>query len=140
MYQSAGTRILSTNQKASAVEISLSGRQWMLPQRIALILEPLDTTEAATDAWRQSALRSALLVCAQLMEVSHVALLSRSTDGMSRALGMGQWFFSNVSGQSPEAIRGPDGTTDAPLLFASTALADTWRRDGFRFRTWMRGR
>ena len=121
--QYAGTRILSAKQEASAVEINLAGRQRMLSQRIALTLQRLHAGAGSLETAREQELRSSLLVCAHLMEISHLALVGRATDEMSRALGMGQACLSNNNETPSLADLAPVEITDAPLLSAYTMMA-----------------
>lgn len=121
--QFAGTRILSANQEASAIEINLAGRQRMLSQRIALTLEHLKSQDRVLTSAREEELRSKLLVCAHLMEISHVALVARTTEAMSRAMGMGQACLSNTDDISAVVDLAPVEISDAPLLSAYTAMA-----------------
>ncbi len=121
--QFIGTRILSEKQQASAVEINLAGRQRMLSQRIPLTVERLRMAVEAGDTDQERFLRMRLRACADLMDVSYVALVSRVTEEMSQAIATGGACL--VDGTPPSDTRPPPAkaVAEAPVLQAFTAHA-----------------
>ncbi|MEE4186892.1 MAG: ATP-binding protein, partial [Roseobacter sp.] len=121
--QWVGTRIQAHKQGASVVEINLAGRQRMLSQRIALTIERLSQARAAQDEDLAAALSARLLACAHLMEVSHRALVARTTVGMQTAMEMGATCLKTDPQPGAFADYPLNDVSDAPLLERYTMFA-----------------
>lgn len=122
-FQNLGTRLLSKEQAAAAVEINLSGRQRMLSQRIALTIERLEKAHSTGTAAKIEKLNARLLACARLMDISHVALAARTVEQMAPALQMGRSCLSTDASPEPDLVAAEVQPSRAPLLSAYTAHA-----------------
>ena len=113
--QIVGVRFAADRQEISAVEINLSGRQRMLSQRIAWTMYRLASAEGLQTWEDEAQLRTLLSVCVDLMERSHLALLTRDKQLMDAALDAGASclspdFATLTAPAAPRAvITPPDG-------------------------------